>query len=409
MSVAVVLALLLPICWASAVPSSWRDLTFHILGLPYSEINAAFSMDAFSLKVARLCRMLNDFGVSYHVYANANTDPACRNVVEIFSTEERVAFYGADSEWRSGRKYFDQRITVDGAIEWQRRAAEALKARKVTPYDFVLATFGTMHKAIGDAADLYAIETGIGYRQHFGFFRIYESYSWLAHDLVSSPTQSDSVTFYSAVIPMCYYADEFGDATVVAPSEPPYVAFVSRVQESKGLNIVLNALAHLPGYRLKVAGIGNIEPFLREFANCSDRVDYMGVLDADARTELLRGARALFAPSLYVEPFGSVVVEAMFVGTPTIATDHAGMSETVRHGVTGFRCRSLSCFVAAVHESAKLDRARIAEIARGNYACGVLQSRLSDYFQDALNMRRPEGWNSLLGENASLLAPFPAF
>jgi glycosyltransferase involved in cell wall biosynthesis len=208
---------------------------------------------------------------------------------------------------------------------------------------------------------------------------------------------------------MCYYADEFLNYVPPAESETPYIAFVGRLVAGKGLDIALNTLAHLPDYRLKVAGTGDLEAFLDNFANCSDRVDYMGVLDAPARNTLLRGARALLAPSMYLEPFGSVVVEAMFLGTPTISTDQAGMSETVRHGVTGFRCRSLSCFVGAVHESAKLDRERIAEIARGNYACGVLQSRLTDYIQDALNMRRAEGWNSLVGETVSLLAPFPAF
>jgi glycosyltransferase involved in cell wall biosynthesis len=394
---------------AYSVPNSWRDLTFHILGTPYAEINTNFSMDAFALKVVRLCRMLNDLKVNYFVYANANTDPACRNVVEIFSTDERFGYYGDDDAWRSGKAYFDQRILAPGAIEWRRRATAALIERKTSSFDLVLATFGVMHKEVGDAADLYAIETGVGYKQHFGFFRVYESYAWLSHDVIANRTHFDSVSFYSAVIPMCYYADEFLNYVPPAESETPYIAFVGRLVAGKGLDIALNTLAHLPDYRLKVAGTGDLEAFLDNFANCSDRVDYMGVLDAPARNTLLRGARALLAPSMYLEPFGSVVVEAMFLGTPTISTDQAGMSETVRHGVTGFRCRSLSCFVGAVHESAKLDRERIAEIARGNYACGVLQSRLTDYIQDALNMRRAEGWNSLVGETVSLLAPFPAF
>lgn len=408
MMIAFLLFVALAMATSAVMPTHWRNVTYHLLGLPYSESNSAFSMDSFSLKVVRLCRILNDLGVDYFVYANANTDPACRNVVEIFSTDERVSYYGPDSAWREGGGYFDQNTISPGAVEWRKRVIATIDQRKRSAYDFVLATFGSMHQPIGDTVGLYAIETGVGYEQQFAYLRILESYAWLAHNMRSHADTINEVSFYSAVIPMCYYADEFGDASPLA-SDPPYIAYVGRINEMKGVEIALHTLAHLPdNYRLKVAGTGSMTRFLDRFTNCSDRVDVLGVLDADARTRLLRGARALMLPSLYVEPFGSVVVEAMFVGTPAITTDHAGMYETVRHGVTGFRCRSLSCFVSAVHQSAELDRMHIGKLARANFACGALQLRLADYFQDAVNLRTAEGWSSLNGEIESMLAPFPS-
>jgi glycosyltransferase involved in cell wall biosynthesis len=351
------------------------------MGIPYSELNTNFSMCAFTQKVRRWCRILNDMNVNYITYANANTDFVCRNAVTIFSSSEREAFFGKDNNWRVGGQYFDQRTDSPGAVEWIRRASiEVTRRKNVT--DLILATFGTMHASISTATGLTAIEVGVGYRETFSSFRVFESYTWLSTFLRTSSERVDTLSLYDAVIPICYYDDEFTGPRL---RSHPYLAFVGRITESKGIVLALNVLSRSPHLRLKVAGTGNLTPFLAQFSNCSDRVDYLGVLDSEARNHLLSGALALLAPTLYVEPFGSVVVESMFMGTPVITTDHAAMSETVWDGVTGFRCRTIDCFVTSVHNAGSLNRTRIMRYAQSNYRCQTMASRYAEYFPDVLN------------------------
>jgi glycosyltransferase involved in cell wall biosynthesis len=71
---------------------------------------------------------------------------------------------------------------------------------------------------------------------------------------------------------------------------------------------------------------------------------------------LLGGARALLHLINFDEPFGFSVVEAMACGTPVIARARGSMSELIRDGENGFLVDSLDEAVAAVHESANLDR-----------------------------------------------------
>ena len=91
------------------------------------------------------------------------------------------------------------------------------------------------------------------------------------------------------------------------------------------------------------------------------------------------------------------MVEAQMLGTPVITTDHAAISETIWHGVTGYRCRTLRCFVAAAMKAHLLDRDVIARHANDTYSCNRIQYQYEDYFQDVLNLWDPRGWGRLDG------------
>jgi glycosyltransferase involved in cell wall biosynthesis len=69
----------------------------------------------------------------------------------------------------------------------------------------------------------------------------------------------------------------------------------------------------------------------------------------------MAGAVALLAPTLYIEPFGGVAVEAMLSGTPAITSDFGAFTETVETGRTGFRFRTLAEGAQAVGAATTID------------------------------------------------------
>jgi glycosyltransferase involved in cell wall biosynthesis len=107
------------------------------------------------------------------------------------------------------------------------------------------------------------------------------------------------------------------------PVEAGLLAFAGRLVPHKGVQLVVRALAELPGARLEVAGEGPGRLELEALAAASgvaDRVRFLGMLSLAEVQALYGRAAAVVVPSLYDEPFGYSAAEAMALGKATVAT-----------------------------------------------------------------------------------------
>ncbi len=108
------------------------------------------------------------------------------------------------------------------------------------------------------------------------------------------------------------------------PTEVPTVLFVGRHEARKGLGVLLEAFAAVPGRAcLWVAGEGPETARLRDGSK-DPRVQWLGRLADDALARRLAGAQVLCAPSLRGESFGVDLLEAMAAGCAVVASDLAG-------------------------------------------------------------------------------------
>lgn len=118
----------------------------------------------------------------------------------------------------------------------------------------------------------------------------------------------------------------------------PVVGFVGRIEPRKGPLDLVHAApairAGAPGARIVVVGddpYGSDPAYLDE-VRASDEVEHYPW--ADNAAGLMRHLDVLVAPSRS-EPFGTVLSEAMVVGTPVVATRVDGLVEVVEDGITG--------------------------------------------------------------------------
>ncbi len=103
--------------------------------------------------------------------------------------------------------------------------------------------------------------------------------------------------------------------------EPIYdVGFLGRIEKSKGVDELLASISR-EGISVAIAGEGSLKDSLEK--RYPD-VHFLGQISAD---EFFSKIRVLVAPSLWAEPFGRVILEAVNFGIPVIASEKGGMLE----------------------------------------------------------------------------------
>jgi len=126
------------------------------------------------------------------------------------------------------------------------------------------------------------------------------------------------------------------------PSGPFTVGFLGRLEATKGVDHLLDAIAGLvpliPEIRLTIAGDGPLRPALESEARrlgLADRTSFRGWLSGAEKEEWFAGVHVLAFPSSVYENFGLVALEAHVRGRPVVGTDIGGIPEIVEDGVTG--------------------------------------------------------------------------
>jgi glycosyltransferase involved in cell wall biosynthesis len=128
------------------------------------------------------------------------------------------------------------------------------------------------------------------------------------------------------------------------------IAQAARLVPKKGLAAALRAFsvffcAH-PLAEFTIAGEGPMEGELRRLAaelGIAERVTFRGFLDQSALADLCARSHIFLHPSETVggdvEGIPNALLEAMASGLPSVATEHGGIPEVIRHGATGLLCR----------------------------------------------------------------------
>ncbi len=105
--------------------------------------------------------------------------------------------------------------------------------------------------------------------------------------------------------------------------------FIGRLVDWKALDLVLHALQHVPKATLDVVGDGTMRARWEQLSHdlgIAERVRFLGWRSQTECATLLANATALVLPSLF-ECGGAVVLEAMSVGRPVIATRWGGPAD----------------------------------------------------------------------------------
>lgn len=348
--------------------------------------------------------MMHEQGRKVILYASEENEAPCDELVTCVTMKQQRNWFGDHDENDLDRGGFTWEPRDPWWVEFNARVIGEV-AKRMSPTDLLLPLAGEAHQIVVDALpQLIVAEYGVGYegvlrrrvRGASPFFAAFESHSHrhLVYGKWGWQNVHHNGRAYDVVIPNYFDPDELpqGDGS------GGYLLFVGRLIWNKGAHVAAE-IADALGLKLIVAGPGATEwgdNYVRykEGEARGHDLEYVGAVGVEERAELMGGAIATIMPTMYVEPFGGVAVESMMCGTPVVTTDFGAFTETVAHGVSGFRFQTLQEAVDATRATVFLDRDKVREHALRHYSLEAVRPAYEHWF-DNLDGIWDGGWTKL--------------
>jgi len=118
------------------------------------------------------------------------------------------------------------------------------------------------------------------------------------------------------------------------------ILYVGRVERTKGIDFLIRAMKLLDREcSLDIIGVGRMRKKLEQLAHnlqLSNRVRFWGWIPNVELRKYYKKAQVFVLPSVWPEPLGIVILEAMANSVPVVASGVGGIKEMVKEGETGF-------------------------------------------------------------------------
>ncbi len=203
----------------------------------------------------------------------------------------------------------------------------------------------------------------------------------IKHWIANSETVKQRIQKYYSVdaddIVVMHPPVELRDAPKLIDNRDEYYVTLATLTPYKRIDLAIKA-CNVSRRKLVVIGDGPARKDLEQIAG--DTIRFMGFVNVEEKWDLLRRAKGLLFPQ--VEDFGMAPIEAMAVGTPTIAFRQGGVTETIIDGRYGtlFDEQTSESLVDAIDRSelTKYNAGDMREAAQ-EYSSETFDKQFMDY------------------------------
>jgi FkbM family methyltransferase len=334
-----------------------EPFTIHLLSLPHTETTKDYSWCAFTSLVINMATMMTQEGHKVILYAGENNEAECFEHINCSGKPKSSNFFVPP--W-----------TYEYFAPMNNKIIEEMKKR-IQIGDIILQSTSLQSVVAQAFPRNISMEYAIGYGGCKSACRVFPCEAWrheiYGRDAAARGEDIHTVMGYSsdAVIPHMFNVDQFPEGK----GDGGYLLFVGRLGGMKGEQVAVET-SKRTGIPLKLIGPGTPPNY----------GEYLGVKQPKERAELMGGAIAVIAPSMFPEPFNMVAVEAQMCGTPVVSTDWGGFTETVQNGLSGYRCSTLGEFAQRTLDAKKLDRKKIRERAISTYSFKAIGPMYTKFF-----------------------------
>jgi glycosyltransferase involved in cell wall biosynthesis len=228
--------------------------------------------------------------------------------------------------------------------------------------------------------------------------------NWVKALLLLNQVSSDKISMIRQGL--CHDRDINITTALAHSTDTLRIVFLGRIDRTKGLHILIEALASITNLpvTLDIYGIiqpGSTDPYLNELSNLAKKDSRITFKQSVPSTQVmftLSQYDLLAVPSQLLETGPLVVLEAFAAGIPVIGSRLGGIAELIEDGVNGVLVEpsSIQDWANTITQLC-LDRAQIQELRAGISSPPSMQSvstQMTSIYRNAINKIKHESQNS---------------
>ena len=328
-------------------------IRLHMPAIPHTITRQEYSHCAFTGKVLRFAPMMISRGFEVYHYGIETSEPNATKNIDLLTkyewtklkidsykslhptlTEDEIIIKLNDTKTFIGDL---GNINTPLYSEFNKRFKIAIQENyRSNQTDIICLPFGASVEPAIKGLNYLCVETGIGYPNSYKDFRIFESYCKLH---ITMEKEKKKCQHYWFVIPNYYNIDDFEYSNTYKTQ----IGYFGRLCDIKGCNIFVEIAKQFPQITFILCGQGDPTKYL-----IRPNVIYKPPIHGTDRGIFLGSLVALIAPSMYLEPFCGVNVEAQLCGTPVLSNDCGAFVETIEPFKTGMLCHTLADYYDSI-------------------------------------------------------------
>lgn len=291
--------------------------------------------------------------IVYH-YGHKDSVVNCTEHITVTDDNVLKESYGDLNKWKNSG--YNQDVSSKAFKVFNNNCITEIKKRLKSKNDFILCWFGFGHEPC--VKNFYdksiVVEPSIGYDSMFAPVKIFETKAQM-HKMHGAAQANVNFGKEFVVYPGFNINDfEYKE------NKSETALFLGRVIEEKGAKLAYDICNHLK-QEIIFAGPNILN--LKDTKYCK----FIGFVEPEKRKALLRDAKFVFTPSLFIEPCNWVAIESQFSGTPVISTNHGGFTETIYDGYSGYRCSDINSMILSVLNIKNINPKNCYEHAKNNF------------------------------------------
>lgn len=175
-----------------------------------------------------------------------------------------------------------------------------------------------------------------------------------------------------------------------------YYLYIGRIEEIKGISLLIDAFSKMPDKHLILAGTGlDLENYKMEITQKRlDNISFIGFVNRKQLARILGKAKAVIVSSQWYETFGMIIIESFASHTPVIVGNIGNVGALVEDGFNGIKYlyNSPSSLVQAINKFERMDIQVMGENAYRTFQKKYNEKNnykiLNDIYNDILSVKK---------------------